>query len=98
MRKTISQIVQNCKKDILLHIQRGTKASTVLGSKSFTSAMEDRNGRSPMENRTKKKKTSIYVSPSSGSQICYRFRFQQMSIRIEEEEEEEDSSSKAHLK
>ncbi len=41
------------------------------------------------------KKTSIYVSPSSGSQICYRFGFQQMSIRIEEEE---DSSSKAHLK
>jgi hypothetical protein len=79
----------------LLHIQRGKKASTVLGSKSFTSAMEDRNGRSPMENRTKKK-TSIYVSPSSGSQICYRFGFQQMSMRIEEEEE--DSSSKAHLK
>jgi hypothetical protein len=42
------------------------------------------------------KKTSIYVSPSSGSQICYRFGFQQMSIRIGEEEE--DSSSKAHLK
>jgi hypothetical protein len=31
--KSISQIVQNWKKDILLHIQRGTKAST--GSKSF---------------------------------------------------------------
>jgi hypothetical protein len=53
--KTISQIVQNWKKDILLHIQRGTKASIILGSKRFTSAMEDRNGRSPMENRTKKK-------------------------------------------
>jgi hypothetical protein len=45
--------------------------------------------------QNRKKKTSIYVSPSSGSQICYRFGFQQMSIRIEEEE---DSSSKAHLK